>query len=73
MYFDLENLPTQEKYKFLSALVIPRPVAFVTSKNPEGLHNAAPFSFFNMFSSNIVFTNNKDCSLVLKELYSGFN
>jgi flavin reductase (DIM6/NTAB) family NADH-FMN oxidoreductase RutF len=50
MYFDLENLPTQEKYKFLSALVIPRPVAFVTSQNPEGLHNAAPFSFFNMFS-----------------------
>jgi len=32
--------------------VIPRPVSFVTTKNAEGKHNAAPFSFFNLFSED---------------------
>jgi flavin reductase (DIM6/NTAB) family NADH-FMN oxidoreductase RutF len=48
----LSDLPTQERYKFLTALVIPRPVALVTSRNEQGLHNAAPFSFFNVFSED---------------------
>ncbi|MCC7346489.1 MAG: flavin reductase family protein [Variibacter sp.] len=46
----LSELSIQERYKFLTALVIPRPVAFVTTKDANGLHNAAPFSFFNVFS-----------------------
>jgi flavin reductase (DIM6/NTAB) family NADH-FMN oxidoreductase RutF len=46
----LKDLSLRERYKFLTALVIPRPVALVTSRNEVGLHNAAPFSFFNLFS-----------------------
>jgi flavin reductase (DIM6/NTAB) family NADH-FMN oxidoreductase RutF len=46
----LKDLSLRERYKFLTALVIPRPVALVTSRNEAGLHNAAPFSFFNLFS-----------------------
>src|ERR1035437_1759536 len=46
----LKDIPVAERYKFLTALVIPRPVALVTSRNENGLHNAAPFSFFNLFS-----------------------
>jgi len=46
----LKDIPVAERYKFLTALVIPRPVALVTSRNETGLHNAAPFSFFNLFS-----------------------
>jgi flavin reductase (DIM6/NTAB) family NADH-FMN oxidoreductase RutF len=48
----LDDLSTQDRYKFLSAVVIPRPVALVTSRNPSGLCNAAPYSFFNIFSED---------------------
>lgn len=46
----LSELTVEERYKFLSALVIPRPVAFATTRDEAGVHNAAPFSFFNLFS-----------------------
>ncbi len=52
MDLKINELSQYERYKFLSALVIPRPVAFVTTKNSEGKHNAAPFSFFNLFSED---------------------
>ena len=48
--------PTQnterENYKLLTATIGPRPIAFVTSSNEEGVINGAPFSFFNIVSSN---------------------
>ena len=50
MEFVLKDIPVAERYKFLTAVVIPRPVALVTSRSEGGLHNAAPFSFFNLFS-----------------------
>jgi len=31
--------------------IIPRPIAWVLSKNPNGSHNVAPFSFFNGVTS----------------------
>jgi flavin reductase (DIM6/NTAB) family NADH-FMN oxidoreductase RutF len=31
--------------------VIPRPIAWVTTQSPDGIVNAAPFSFFNVVSS----------------------
>jgi flavin reductase (DIM6/NTAB) family NADH-FMN oxidoreductase RutF len=46
----MNEMPMRERYKYLTALVIPRPVALVTTRNAEGLHNAAPFSFFNVFA-----------------------
>jgi flavin reductase (DIM6/NTAB) family NADH-FMN oxidoreductase RutF len=52
MDFTISELSQYERYKFLSALVIPRPVAFITTKNVKGQHNAAPFSFFNLFSED---------------------
>lgn len=42
------DLSSKDNYKLLSGSVIPRPIAFVTSLNEEGILNAAPFSFFNM-------------------------
>ncbi len=52
MDLTISELSQYDRYKFLSALVIPRPVAFITTRNKEGLHNAAPFSFFNLFSED---------------------
>lgn len=41
-------------YKLLTNLVVPRPIAWVTSCNAEGLVNLAPFSFFNAIGSDPV-------------------
>jgi len=42
----------KDNYKLLSGSVIPRPIAFVTSQNKEGVVNAAPFSFFNVVTAS---------------------
>ena len=36
-----------DNYKLLTNLVVPRPIAWVTSQSPSGVVNLAPFSFFN--------------------------
>ena len=46
------DLSERENYKFLIGAVVPRPVAFITSINEDGVVNGAPFSFFNVVSSN---------------------
>lgn len=52
MELNLDELPVQERYKFLSALVIPRPIALVSTRDAGGVYNCAPFSFFNLFSED---------------------
>lgn len=46
----LADLPPRERYKALTGVVIPRPIAFVTVLMENGRVNAAPHSFFNVFS-----------------------
>ena len=48
--YDLDALTAHDRYKLLISLVIPRPIALVTTVGPTGVVNAAPFSFFNIFS-----------------------
>lgn len=52
MTFDLEALPPSDRYRILASLVTPRPIAWVTTVDQNGVPNAAPFSFFNVFGSN---------------------
>ncbi|WP_096186422.1 flavin reductase family protein [Evansella halocellulosilytica] len=42
----------RENYKFLIGSIIPRPIAFVTSISKDSILNGAPFSYFNIVSSN---------------------
>ncbi|MBH8596811.1 MULTISPECIES: flavin reductase family protein [unclassified Thermoactinomyces] len=42
----------KENYKLLIGSILPRPIAFVTSLSPEGIVNAAPFSFFNVIATD---------------------
>ncbi|WP_042351952.1 flavin reductase family protein [Bacillus massiliigorillae] len=49
---DPNDLSERENYKFLIGSIIPRPIAFVTTVASDGTLNAAPFSFFNIVSSN---------------------
>jgi flavin reductase (DIM6/NTAB) family NADH-FMN oxidoreductase RutF len=48
--FDLAELSAAERYKLLGGLIVPRPIALVTSQSAKGHINAAPFSFFNVFA-----------------------
>jgi flavin reductase (DIM6/NTAB) family NADH-FMN oxidoreductase RutF len=41
-----------DNYKLLTNLVVPRPIAWVTSQSEAGVVNLAPFSFFNAVGSN---------------------
>jgi flavin reductase (DIM6/NTAB) family NADH-FMN oxidoreductase RutF len=49
---DPKTISERENYKFLIGSIIPRPIAFVTSLSEEGVLNGAPFSYFNIVSSN---------------------
>lgn len=51
MEFDLENKHADRAYSLLAALVTPRPIAWVTTLSPDGVVNAAPYSFFNVLGS----------------------
>jgi flavin reductase (DIM6/NTAB) family NADH-FMN oxidoreductase RutF len=46
----LAELPRLERYKLLIGLVIPRPIAWISTRSENGVANCAPFSFFNVFS-----------------------
>ena len=50
MEYDFGRLSADERYKLLVSFVGPRPIALVTSLSPEGINNAAPMSFFNVFA-----------------------
>lgn len=44
------DLDDRTLYKLLVNTVLPRPIALVTTVDADGVMNAAPFSFFNVFS-----------------------
>ncbi len=45
---DFGQLTAYQRYKLMASLIVPRPIALVTSISPQGQVNAAPFSMFNM-------------------------
>jgi len=49
---DPARMTERENYKFLIGSIIPRPIAFVTTVSKDGILNGAPFSYFNIVSSN---------------------
>ena len=52
MQLELAALPPLERYKLLIGLVIPRPIAWISTRSENGVANCAPFSFFNVFSED---------------------
>src|SRR5512142_2939405 len=51
MELDLEGQLAERAYPILASLVVPRPIALVTTLSPDGKVNAAPFSFFNVLGA----------------------
>jgi len=50
MDFDFTRITAQDRYRLLTNFIGPRPIALVTTRSEAGHSNAAPMSFFNVFS-----------------------
>ena len=48
MEIDFGALSAYQRYKLMASLIVPRPIALVTTLGASGVANAAPFSMFNM-------------------------
>jgi flavin reductase (DIM6/NTAB) family NADH-FMN oxidoreductase RutF len=51
-HFDLAAMPKPDAYKLLASVIMPRPIAWIVSRDTAGTLNAAPFSFFNILSAD---------------------
>ncbi|TDW30240.1 flavin reductase family protein [Cryobacterium psychrophilum] len=49
-HFDPAQLPSRDFYRLLTSVVVPRPIAWVSSTSATGVHNLAPHSFFTVAS-----------------------
>lgn len=49
---DPKELPQPKLHQYLLGAIGPRPIAFASTLDAEGRPNLAPYSFFNVFSSN---------------------
>ena len=52
MQIDFATLTAYQRYKLMASLIVPRPIALVTTQNADGVVNAAPFSMFNMLGED---------------------
>lgn len=52
MQLTLSDLSAGQRYHVLSSLVVPRPIAWLTTLNEDGQVNAAPFSYFQLMGEN---------------------
>jgi flavin reductase (DIM6/NTAB) family NADH-FMN oxidoreductase RutF len=52
MEIDPQGLDRRAAYKLMISLIVPRPIAWVSTISPEGAVNLAPFSYFNGITSH---------------------
>ena len=51
MILDTGTLSNRERYQLLTSLVVPRPIAWVSTQSAAGARNLAPFSYFAAISA----------------------
>ncbi len=59
---DPKTTKTKDFHQYMLGAVAPRPIAFASTMDKNGVPNLAPYSFFNAFSSNppiLVFSSNR--------------
>lgn len=49
---DFHQITSYQRYKLMASLIVPRPIALVTTLGANGVVNAAPFSMFNMIGED---------------------
>jgi len=62
MDIDFSELSAYQRYKLMASLIVPRPIALITTLGEDGTVNAAPFSMFNMVGEDppvVMFSVNK--------------
>lgn len=62
MIINPKETPLKDLHQYLVGAVAPRPIAFASTVDKEGNPNLAPYSFFNVFSSNpptLIFSSNR--------------
>lgn len=51
MHLRAADLDAQQTYKLITGVVVPRPIAWVCTRSPQGVLNVAPFSAFTFVSN----------------------
>lgn len=70
MYIATQDSTPIELYQLLTGGIIPRPIAWISTQNAQGLTNLAPYSFFSVASCNppvLTFTNVPSRDLLTKD------
>ncbi|WP_050468805.1 flavin reductase family protein [Herbaspirillum chlorophenolicum] len=49
---DFSEIGVYQRYKLMASLIVPRPIALITTLGEDGTVNAAPFSMFNMLGED---------------------
>ncbi|ACO04890.1 MAG TPA: flavin reductase family protein [Persephonella sp.] len=52
MEIKTENLEPKNIYKLMTSVIVPRPIAWISTVSPEGINNLAPFSYYAGISSD---------------------
>jgi len=52
MEIDFDQITAYQRYKLMASLIVPRPIALITTVGANGVVNAAPFSMFNMLGED---------------------
>lgn len=63
MQFNTETTESSRLYKLLTGTIIPRPIGWISTIDDNGINNLAPFSYFNMVSSDppcVMFSTRRD-------------
>lgn len=50
--FHADELSSKGRYQLLTSLVVPRPIGWLSTREPAGAPNLAPFSFFTALASS---------------------
>lgn len=49
--YEMDSLTPRERTRIIRSAVTPRPIAWISTKSPDGVDNLAPFSSYNYVSS----------------------
>lgn len=63
MQFNTKETDEKLLYKLLTGTIIPRPIGWISTVDENGINNLAPFSYFNMVSSDppcVMFSTRRD-------------
>lgn len=63
MKFDPAKIDNKLIYRLLTSIIVPRPIAWVSTKSVDGINNLAPFSYFNMVGDDpphLMFSTRRD-------------